>query len=172
MGASRQTWFKICLRAVAVTNIAVALIGLYDVQVAIAAFPTLKNTTERYSVPTDFPYQAEAFHAMATISILFLVALLPCSYYVWRAHPRGCVLSNVVYVSEVAYWILSGYGVNLALRWVSDRGQMILGSVAVTNGLGILGLLIQFRASYPLIALVLVNLSYRGLLAAPAETAS
>jgi hypothetical protein len=151
-------WPKICLRALALANAAFALLGAYNIQVAITAFPSLQGATLRSSASTDFPYLSQVFGVMTLICVLLLVALLITGYYVWCLSPIGHVTGNVVYVAEVAYWLLSTYGVRFALtEWGSGP---ILNSIAAAGPLANAGLLVQFRVWYPLIAVVLLEASY------------
>lgn len=164
-------WPKICLRALALVNLAFALLGAYDVRVAVTAFPILKGATVDHSMSSDFPYLAQVFGVMTIVSAFFLVALLVCGYYVWRLRPLGHIIGNVVYGSELAYWLLSTYAVRFALlEW--GGAQSILNNIAAAGPLGSSGLFMQFNIWYPLIAIVLLNVSYLRLRAMPARSHS
>jgi hypothetical protein len=96
--------------------------------------------------------------------------LLVCGYYIWRLRPIGLIIGNVVYGSELAYWLLSIYAVRFALlEW--GGAQSILSSVAVAGPLANSGLFTQFRIWYPLVAIALLNVSYLRVRALPTRIA-
>lgn len=169
---------RIPLRVLASVNVALVMVGAFDTQTALSAFPILQRSIA--SASSDFPYQMQVFYVMLTVNTLLLAALAVCSYYVWRLRPLGRLLSNVVFGAEVGYW-LSRYVVKFALlEWGGDRAQLVRNSIAAVNALGNSGLSIQFDIWYPLIALVLLNFLYPrlrsanldGVQAKSAETAS
>jgi hypothetical protein len=165
-----RMWFKICLRVMALANLVFALLGGYDIRVAITAFPSLRHAAAHQSLLSDFPYGTQVFWIMTTVSALFLVALLVCGYCIWRLRPIGLVIGNMVYGSELAYWLFSMYAVRFALS--EFRGaQSILGSIAIVGPLANSGLFGQFRIWYPLMAIVLLNVSYLRIRALPTRIA-
>jgi hypothetical protein len=136
------------------------MVGAFDTQTALSAFPILQRSIASSSVSSDFPYQVQIFYVMMAVNTLLLAALAVCSYYVWRLRPLGRLLSNVVFGAEIGYW-LSRYAVKFALlEWRGDRAQLVRNSIAAVNALGNSGLSIQFDIWYPLIALVLLNFLY------------
>lgn len=148
------------LRVIALANVAFVLVGAYDVQIAVSAFPLLGRAMASASVLSDFPYRAPAFYVMTALNALFLLALLPCSYYLWRLRPFGRVLSNVVFGTEIGFW-LSPYALKFALlEWGDDKAQLLRNSIALVAPLANSGLAAQFAVWYPLMILVLLNVIY------------
>jgi hypothetical protein len=151
---------KQLLRAIAVTNVALALLGAYDTKTALSAFPVLQRSANFGPNPNQFPDLTKVFYTMTSLNVLFLVGLLASSYWVWRIRPFGRTLINVVILAEVGYWF-SRYIVKFALlQWADERGSLLRNSIAAANALGNAGISAQFDIWYPLIVLVTINILY------------
>jgi hypothetical protein len=95
-------WPRISLRVLALVNVVFVLVGSFDTQTALSAFPILHRSIASSSVSSDFPYQAQIFYVMTAVN------------YIWRLRPLGRILSNVVFGAEIGYW-LSRYAIKFAL---------------------------------------------------------
>ena len=158
-------WAKICVRTLAVVNVGFVLRGAYDIQVALSGFPILQNSLASHGVTRQFPYQQQIFHTMTAVCGLFLIGLLVSSYYLWRVSVLGRVISNVVFVTEIVYWLLSIYAVQFALRAAIWTTSLLLSTVGVVGYLGNFGLAGQFQFWYPVLALIALNVSFHRLAA-------
>jgi hypothetical protein len=80
---------KIFLRMLALVNVGFVMVGAFDTQTALSAFPILHRSIASSLASSNFPYQAQVFYVMMAVNTLFLAALAVCSYYVWRLRPVG-----------------------------------------------------------------------------------
>ena len=154
-------WARTAIRAIALTNVGVVLLGGLYIEGAPSGLSILEGVTKSHAATRDFTHLSLLFYLLTMINILFLLALLACSVLIWHFRPMGRWLSTVVFLSEIGYWFcwfrLSEF---ILLRWGGAPGESLVGSLATVDGLGNLGLSAQFDIWYPAVTLVLLNLLY------------
>jgi hypothetical protein len=74
--------------------------------------------------------------------------------------PHGRLLSNIVLVSELAWFLVELEAVMLLSFWGGTE-SLVLASMQSVSGIGDIGTIFQELTGYPLIALVATNLAYR-----------
>lgn len=163
MTNSGKIWPRMCLRVIVLANIVFTLIGIYSISVAERAFPLWVQSTTSSHASDDFPDQWIIFQVMTAANVLLLGAYVLSSCYVWRLRAIGRTMGNSAYIAVSGYW-LAVYSVKFfLLEWGGERAQLIRNSMSAVNALGNSGLSAQLDTCYPLIACVLLNVSYHHL---------
>ncbi|MGA3168502.1 MAG: hypothetical protein ABSF14_20560 [Terriglobia bacterium] len=144
-------WGHRVIRAFGALNILFAAVGVYAVSgTAVSVFARLQDSA-------DQPYVREAYYIMTLVDLACLLALTVGGTYLWRLSRRGLVISNVVFVTEIA-WFIGNVALALALGMSGGRWGLLGGSIAAAGGIGAMGTAPQIITAYPVWALVALNL--------------
>jgi ABC-type transport system involved in cytochrome c biogenesis permease subunit len=154
-------WPKIGIRAIALANVGLVLLGAFYIQYAPSGLSILEGLTKAYPETRDFAHLPILFYGLTVINVAFLLALLLCTVLIWQLRPTGRWLCTAIFASEIVYWFcwfrVSEF---VLLRWGGAAGESLVGSLATVDGLGNSGLAAQFDVWYPVVALVALNLLY------------
>lgn len=144
---------KIIVRAISLTNFLQAAAGLLLISEGIFRVPGRFELTGRH-------YAVLPYYLMTAVNLGFLLALTVGAVYLWNLSSRGLRICNVVFLCELAYWLLV---VHVPYPLASDShqfGWILRKGLAEAGAAGNIGLSPQILTLYPLIALVLLNISY------------
>jgi hypothetical protein len=145
------TWGRRVIRAFGVLNILFAAVGVYAVSdYAVPVFTRLHDSAEE-------PYVREAYYIMTLVNLGCLLALTIGGTYLWRLNRRGLAISNLVFVTEIA-WFISKVALGLILGMSGGRWGLLGMSIMAAGGIGGLGTAPQILTAYPVWALVALNL--------------
>jgi hypothetical protein len=103
------------------------------------------------------PYVREAYFTMTIVDLCCLVALAIGGMHLLRLKRRGLVISSIVFVTEIVWFIATG-ALELALGMSGGRWALLGMSIAGAGGIGGLGTAPQILTAYPVWALVALNL--------------
>ena len=147
-----KRWARILIRALSVANLLQAVVGLVVMGEGVfRATARFETTGRHYAV---FPYRA-----MIVINLVFLLTLIVGSIYLWKLSRRGLHVCNVLFFSELGYWLLLQRlsSASFGGGTTAESFRIALDEAAV---MGNMGLWPQLLTLYPLIALLLLNLAY------------
>ncbi len=153
-----RTWQTIIVRVFSLTNILQAAAGFFLISNGFFRVAARFESTGRQ-------YALLPYYLMAMVNLAFLLGLVVGSVYLWRLRARGLHMCNLLFVCELAYWLLiwrlssvprsSGNGttmIQLLCRGLDDAAVM-----------GNAGLWPQIVTLYPIFGLILLNIAYHGL---------
>ena len=125
----------------------------------------LFNAVGYHGLPASFiqeygPFMPKPFHEMVIASVILLPLLVLVGILLWRANRSAVVLCGMVFVAELIYFVAFWY------RW--PLGISPLNWPIVATGLLNFGLYLQIVTAYPVIGLILLGMTRRGLKKAPA----
>lgn len=151
-----RPWAGVVLRAFAIVNVLFATFGLYFlVRTVLGVYASGPR-------PDHLPFYPQAFYGRSIINLLFLLALLVGSVFLWRLQRRGLVICNIVFAGEILYFlatVLFGFASIFATGIIALIGD----SIAATAGTGNMGINAQLLTGYPIIALIVLNIAFRKL---------
>jgi hypothetical protein len=152
-----KSWQKLVFRLVSASNLFAVGVGLYMMSGPL--FHTADHLRQR-----GHDYAIVPFYVICAINLGFLIALAIGSFYLWALKARGLRLCFYVFFAELGYWFVA-FQLPGSSRFSFFRG--LSDSFAIGN----MGIWIQFRTFYPLIALLLLGLGagWRGFVPDPAE---
>ncbi len=151
-----RRWASVVLRAFAVVNVLFAAVGLYYLT------RTVLHAYARTPLPDDPAYYSQALYARSSINLLFLLALLAGSAYLWRLQRWGIVLCNIVFAGEILYFLGGVFFIFFSIL-AGGKIALIGSSLAASAGTGNMGIAAQHLTGYPIIALIVLNIAYRKL---------
>ncbi|MBZ5671402.1 MAG: hypothetical protein LAO04_16935 [Acidobacteriia bacterium] len=151
-----RPWAGTVLRAFAIVNVLFATFGLYF----LAKTVLIVYVTGHH--PDDLAYYPQAFYGRSIINLLFLLALLAGSAFLWRLQRRGLWICNIVFGGEILYFFATALFV-FSSMFVRGKIALIGHSMAATDGTGDMGISAQLLTGYPIIALIVLNIAYRKL---------
>ena len=152
MGGSAVTfaekpWHRIFVRALSVVNLVQVFAGL-----SLVAVDFLFHSGDYLRV---HPAHV-AYYSMQFLNLLFLAAIAIGSIWLWRFQPRGLLICNIAFVSELGYWLAIEYLQPPPLIWSAHTPAPDL-AFAQARALANMGLAPQIYTLYPIIALILLN---------------
>jgi hypothetical protein len=154
-------WARRGIRAIALANVGLVLLGVFYIRVAQSGLTILEGVARSNPATRDFPHLTLIFYCLTVINLVFLSALLLSAVLIWQFRLTGRWLNTVVFASEIVYWFcwfrVSEF---VLLRCGGAAGESLVGSFATVDGLGNSGLSAQFDIWYPVVALVALNLLY------------
>jgi hypothetical protein len=151
-----RPWAARTIRAFAIVNVLLVMFGLYFL---------VKTVLRHYGLP-PYPgapaYYHQAFYGRSIINLLFLLALLTGSAFLWRLQRRGLWICNIVFGGEILYIFATDL---LIVPSIFVGGKLALFDLALgaTAGTGDMGINAQVLTGYPIIALIALNIAYRKL---------
>jgi len=151
-----RPWAARTIRAFAIVNVLLVMYGLY----------LLVGTVLRHYGLPPYPgapaYYHQAFYGRSIINLLFLLALLAGSRFLWRLKRAGLVICTVVFALEILYFV--GEAVLAIILWtVGGKAALFDLALGATAGTGNMGIAPQLLTGYPIIALIALNIAYRKL---------
>jgi len=151
-----RPWAARTIRAFAIVNVLLVISGFYFLGI------TVLRTYGMAPIPDNPPYYAQAFYGKSLVNLLFLIALLAASRFLWRLERRGLLICNAVFILEILYFI-GGEAIELALALAGGKARLIALSMGAAGGTGDMGIGPQLLTGYPIIALIVLNIAYRKL---------
>jgi len=151
-----RPWAARTIRAFAIVNVLLAMYGLY-----LLVYTVLRH----YGLP-PYPgapaYYHQAFYGRSIVNLLFLIALVAGSRFLWRLKRAGLVICSVVFALEILYFV--GDAVLAIILWmVGGKPALFDLALGATAGTGDMGINAQVLTGYPIIALIVLNIAYRKL---------
>jgi hypothetical protein len=148
------TWVQRIIRAIGVVNILFAAIGgcLAAFELVMGGFVGVQNS------PTE-PYVRQVYFIFTFMDAACLVMLVIGSAYLLRLKRLGLRICNWVFATEIARFFASSL-IPPAL-FMSGR-TLLAGSIAAAGGIGSAAIVLQIITGYPVLALIVLNLSRRG----------
>jgi hypothetical protein len=148
-----QIWRTFVFRALAIINAIFASLGSYFLVDALSR----AHGRSPHSVSPR--YYLEVFYAMSAVNFLFLLGLLVASVYLWGLRRRGWVLCNIVFGAEILYFLLSTCFDTISFALPGNLPSIGL-AMGAAGGTGNMGIATQIITGYPLIALIVMNVTY------------
>lgn len=135
------------LRILCLLNLLFAAVGLVGL---------LLNSIGYHKLPESFidseaPFMVHRFPLMAVASLVLLIPLAYAGFQLWRPSRRAIVISNIVFVAEIAYFLWIWHSWKLAVSPLT--------LAVVASGLVNIGLALQVIIAYPVLGLIVVNLA-------------
>ena len=158
LSAKTYPWTVVVIRTFVVITGILSLVGLFFIlQTSFLFFAVRLPKLE------DPAYLQELFYVRTIINFVCVVLLLLACPYLWRLQARGLRLFNAVFVFELFYF-LGDPALTLILFFSRHEiASEVADSLAATAGIGNMGLALQLVTAYPIIGLVLLNISFRKL---------
>jgi hypothetical protein len=151
-----RPWAARTIRAFAIVNVLLVMFGLY----------LLVGTVLRhYGLPPNPSapaYYHQAFYGRSIINLLFLLALLAGSGFLWRLKRAGLTICNAVFALEILYFVGDAL-LDIILWMVGGKPALFAHGLAAAGGTGNMGIGPQLLTGYPIIALIALNIAYRKL---------
>jgi len=151
-----RPWAAGTIRAFAIVNVLLAMYGLY-----LLVYTVLRH----YGLPPYHrapAYYHQAFCGKSIVNLLFLIALVAGSRFLWRVGRRGLLGCNIVFTGEILYFLGTG-AFELFSGFAGGEIALIGLSMAAAGGTGDMGIGPQLLTGYPIIALIVLNIAYRKL---------
>ena len=151
-----RPWAASTIRAFAIVNVLLVMFGLYFL---------VKTVLRHYGLPPDPTapaYYHQAFYGRSIINLLFLLALLAGSAFLWRVGRRGLLICNIVFTGEILYFLGTG-AFEVFSGFAGGEIALIGFSMGAAGGTGNMGISPQTLTGYPIIALIALNIAYRKL---------
>jgi len=151
-----RPWAARTIRAFAIVNVLLVMFGLYFLVRTVLRVYTMGAHDDLLA------YYAQAFYGRSIINLLFLLALLAGSAFLWRLQRRGLWICNIVFGGEILYLFATDLFIVLSI-FVGGKIALIGDSMAASAGTGDMGINAQVLTGYPIIALIVLNIAYRKL---------
>ena len=145
-------WARKVIFGLVLTNVALVASGTYFLVHGILRFREMGS-------PDTPPYYLPVFYAENALNLAFLLALLVGSVLLWRRRRAGRWTCNIVFVLEIAY-LLGGSAFQLVAAFHGGSASLIGSAMGATGGTGNMGIALQLISGYPIIALILLNLTF------------
>ena len=144
--------------------------GVLHIVFGLAGFALAIELLRRYSAapirPDDLRFEPAAYYTCTALNLIFVSVLVFAGILLLRADLRGVRLSNWLFATEIAYWLLTST-LGLFLTMSHRPTLSVLGlSMGAVGGIGNMGISPQILTGYPIIALVALNLLRKRLLQA------
>jgi hypothetical protein len=148
-----QIWRAFVLRAVAIVNAIFVSLGSNFLVHALS-----RRVHGRNPHFVSMRYYREVFYAMSAVNFLFLLGLLVASVFLWGLSRRGWVLCNIVFGAEILYFLLCVSFTTISFALPGNLPAIGL-AMGAAGGTGDMGINAQIITGYPLIALIVMNVT-------------
>jgi len=154
--SAKQPWYGKGIQAIGVANLLFGGLGLCLLGIEQDSFMRRPAHT-----PWDSPYLVQAFYGMTSINLACLIVLIIAGACLLRLRRCGLLISNFLFGFEVIYFLF------ISFLWVIPTSltgpSFVRNSIVAATGIGGVGITPQIVTGYPIIALVVLNVAYRGL---------
>jgi len=151
-----RPWAARTIRAFAIVNVLLVMFGLYLLVGTVLRHHGLPPN------PTAPAYYSQAFYGKSIVNLLFLIALVAGSRFVWRLKRQGLWICNIAFTGEIIYFVVD-VAFSLFSQFAGGEIALIGLSMGAAGGTGDMGIGPQLLTGYPIIALIALNIAYRKL---------
>jgi hypothetical protein len=145
-------WANATLTLFGVLHLLFGALGLYLLSIGVRLFVS-SGALDR-PVETSYPYYREAFVLRASMNLVFMIVLVIAGFFLIQSRQRGVQLSNVLFIAMIVYFVdpFSGF-----------FGEAFRRSMAVSAGIGDVGITWAMITGYPVVCLIALNVAGRKL---------
>ena len=147
-------WPKITIRAIALASIVMGAMGLFLQVDSVIRF------SQRHQFAAARPYETYAYLSMVCIGTVFAFLVFLSGFFLWRADRPALRLCNLLFGSELVYWVGGPMVDVLLVTSKSEWAHRVATSIGAVWGIGNMGIGPQVVSFYPVWVLVVLNLAY------------
>jgi len=147
-------WPKITIRAIALASIVMGAMGLFLQVDSVIRF------SQRHQFAAARPYETHAYLFMVCIGTVFAFLVFLSGFFLWRADRPALRLCNLLFGSELVYWVGGPMVDVLLVTSKSEWDHRVATSIGAVWGIGNMGIAPQLLSLYPVWVLLLLNLAY------------
>ena len=148
------------LRVLSVLSLLEGAMSLLAVMAQLFLIPFDQQAVEKF-VTRPYAHAATLLYLMASMNLVFAVALFVAGVFLWRLRRKGLLLLVCTLIGEAAYF-MSLSGVVMFLHRSADGASRELSrTISALTGVGNFALGLQLVTAFPIVAGVLIFFAYR-----------